>query len=849
MSTFLQDVRYALRQMRHSPGFTLTAVLTLAIGIGATTAIFTLVDSILLKSLPVSDPARLYRIGDTNECCSLTWGEDDWSVYSLPLVRRFAEAAPEFEEVTAFSAGPQMYGVRSSLRDPQSRPMHVEYVEGNYFHLLGIGAFAGRTLLPADDNASAPPAIVISYRTWQQSYGSDPSLIGSTFLMEGHPVTLVGVAPAGFYGDTLRIDPPDFWIPINQELLIDGPDGNIHNNEAQWLYAIGRLKPGASPQGLDVRLTSVLQRWLRYEDQIPATYQSEVGPTIPQKFVKLAPAGSGIATMQASYGASLRILLLVCNAVLLIACANIANLLLVRGTARRGQNAMRMALGATRTRLIRQQLTESITLAVTGGLFGLAIAYLGARAMIALAFHSATFTPISAEPSWPVLGFAFALSLLTGVIFGAVPAWITSHSDPSEALRGANRTTKEQSTLPQKFLVVGQAALSLALLSCAGLLTMSLRNLQQQDFGFHPEDRLIVSMNPPAASTTQERLTALTHELQDRLEQLPGVQSVSLALFSPMSGNNWGELIALPGKSDPKPSIENAASFDRVTSNYLATIGQSIVRGRNFQPSDANGRPIAIVDQAFANRFFPGEDPIGKHFGTDSARYASTFEIVGVARNARYNDSNNPSLPLFYLPFDQHVHYDDAEAESIEQSSHALSNIQLLVHGGPQSLEPQIRQAIGEVDPSLTVVSVRSMRDQVDSNFDQSRMVANLAASFGLIALLLATIGLYGVTAYNVTRRTAEIGVRMALGANRWTIVGMVMRGAFVQVAIGLAVGLPIAITAGHLMASQLFRIRAWNPFVLAGSTAALAACAALASLLPARRAASIQPIKALRTD
>lgn len=849
MSTLLQDVRYALRQMRRSPGFTFTAVLTLAIGIGATTAIFTLMDSILLKSLPVSDPARLYRIGDTNECCEVAWGDDDWSIYSLPLVRRFAEAAPEFQEVTAFSAAPRLYGIRSSLRDQQSRAMHVEYVEGNYFNLFGVGALAGRTLQPSDDTVSAPPAVVMSYHAWQQSYGGDLSLVGSTFLLEGHPVTLVGIAPPGFYGDTLRTDPPEFWIPIHQELLIDGPDGVMHNNNGQWLYAIGRLKPGASVEGLGARLTSVLQRWLRYEDQLPAMYQSETGPTVPQKFIKLTPAGSGIATMQASYGASLRILLLVCAAVLLIACANIANLLLVRGTARRGQNAMRMALGASRTRLIRQQLTEAVTLALTSGLFGLVIAYLGARTMIALAFHSATFTPISAEPSWPVLGFAFAVSLLTGIVFGVIPAWLSSHSEPAEALRGANRSTRDQSTLPQKLLVVGQAAISLALLACAGLLTMSLRNLQHQDFGFHPENRLIVSLNPTAASATQEHLTVLTHEIQERLGQLPGVESVSLALFSPMSGNNWGELIALPGKSDPKPSLENAASFDRVTANYLTTIGQPIVRGRNFQASDANGHPIAIIDQAFADRFFPGENPIGKHFGTDSARYATTFEVVGVARTAKYNGMNAPAFPMFYLPSDQHEHYDDPEAQGVEQSSHFLPNIQLLVHGGPQSLEPQIREAIGEVDPSLTVVSVRAMRQQVESNFDQARMVANLAGGFGLIALLLAAIGLYGVTAYNVTRRTAEIGVRMALGANRSSIVSMVVRGAFLQVAIGLAIGLPIALIAGHTMASQLFEVRSWDPLVLIGSIIALAACAAVASLLPARRAASTQPMKALRME
>jgi predicted permease len=341
----------------------------------------------------------------------------------------------------------------------------------------------------SDDQPSASPVAMISYRTWQQAYGSDPGIVGSTFFVQGQPVTLIGITPPGFFGETLRSDPPDFWLPLQQEILFDGQGAHMSTNQSQWLYAIGRLKPGASVQALPARLTPVLQRWLRDEDEVPAEFKPQVAPTIPQKFIRLAPAGAGVTSLRENYGDSLRILLMVCGTLLLIACANLANLLLARGAARRAQTAVRLALGAARTRLIRQQLTEAVLLAVLGGIAGLGVAYVGARLMVALAFRSATFTPISATPSLPVLGFAFALSLLTGVLFGVVPAWLAARSDPAEALHGAGRGTRAGASLPQKILVVSQAALSLVLLACAGLLTASLRNLESQDFGFDVHNR------------------------------------------------------------------------------------------------------------------------------------------------------------------------------------------------------------------------------------------------------------------------------------------------------------------------------------------------------------------------
>ena len=850
MHTLTQDLRYALRQMRQAPVFTLTAVLTLAIGIGATTAIFTLVHAIMLKSLPVTDPAQLYRIGDTMTCCVDGWEDDDWSLFSYQLYQRLAAAAPEFEETTAFQAAPQIHSIRSTTRDNLARPLRAEFATGNYFHVLGIGAFAGRVFTNADDAPSAPPTAVMSYRTWQQSYGSDPTLIGSTFVIEGQPVTLIGIAPPGFFGETLRDNPPDFWLPLQQEPLYNGQNALMKNFQSHWLYAIGRLRPGASVTGLDARLTPVLQRWLRNEDPIPAELRPQVDPDIPHKYIRLAPAGGGVTRMKEDYGASLRILLSVCAAVLLIACANIANLLLARGTARRMQTAVRIALGASRKRLIRQQLTEAVVLALVGGVLGIAVAYLGARFMLALAFASAKFTPINVTPSWPVLGFAFGLSLLTGILFGVVPAWFASHSDPAEALHGANRSTRERSSLPQKMLVVGQAALSLVLLACAGLLTSSLRNLEHQPLGFAVNNRVNVAINPPLASYTPERLDALYQALEDRLMQLPNVQSVSFALYTPMSGDNWGEMVAVEGRGDPKLDDQNSGSWDRVSRHYFATIGQNVVRGRDFDRSDTSGsRPVAIVNETFARQFFPKEDPIGKHFGMDMARYAKTYEIVGVVRDAKYTDPDHPVKAMWFVPLEQTLHFDEPLMERLEIKSHFMQGIQLQVRGDTSNLESQLRRALADVDPNLTIITVETMEQQVADNFDQQRMVAKLAGTFGIIALLLAAIGLYGVTAYTVARRTSEIGLRMALGANRVSIAGLVLRGAFLQVAIGLLIGVPVAIGAGRLMASSLYQVRSWDLSVLAISIVLLGISAAAASLLPAGRAASTDPVKALRTD
>src|SRR5271170_3647587 len=443
MRTLRQDISYALRQMRLSPVFTLTAMLTLALGIGATTAIFSLIYSVMLKSLPVVDPSSLYRIGAGTDCCVQGGPQDDWGMYSYPLFLRLQAAAPEFEQLAAFQASGARFSVRRGQRDTMAKPLRGEFVTGNYFSTFGIRAFAGRTIAPSDDQASAPPVAMLSYRAWQQQYNSDPSVIGATFIVEGHPFTIAGIAPPGFFGETLRSSPPELWLPLQQEPLVNGGNSLLKQSISAWLRVIGRLKPGASIDGVAPRLTALMRQWMTHDSGWPAEFMPLIIKSIPKQQIRIVPGGAGVGALKADCGDSLRILLTVCCLVLLIACANIANLLLARGAARRAQTSVRLALGASRKRLIRQALTESLLLAVLGGLAGLTVAFAGVKMVVAIAFRHAHYVPISARPSLPVLGFAFLLSLLTGALFGMAPAWLATRADPAEALRGANRSTKD----------------------------------------------------------------------------------------------------------------------------------------------------------------------------------------------------------------------------------------------------------------------------------------------------------------------------------------------------------------------------------------------------------------------
>ena len=853
----LDDLRDALRQLRKAPGFTTTAVITLALGIGATTAIFTLVHKVMLKSLPVAKPGELYRIGDKIRCCNwggYNQGEDgDFSLFSWEMYKNFRANTPEFVELAALQAGNAPLGIRRVGSQAQADTRNGEYVSGNFFKTLGVGPWLGRLMTDADDQEGAPLVAVMSYHIWREKYGSDPSVVGAGYQINGHPFTVIGVAAPGFYGAKLAgYGMPDFWLPLTSELLIDGDTSRLKRPNGNFLDLLGRVRPGTNPKSLEAKLKGELHNWLasHVPDMQPGEKQ-----LWQQQTLHLVPGGAGVAAMRDQYKDGLTLLLVAAGCVLLVACGNLANLMLARGLKDRTQTSVRVALGASWRRLVRKALVECVTLALIGGAIGVAVAYAGTRLILYLAFQIGgpnNYVPIDATPSWPVLFFALGVSILTGVIFGIAPAWMASHADPVEALRGANRSVGGQRSWAQKSLVIGQAAMSLVLLSAAALLGQSLRNLEHQNFGFETQDRYIAWINPQLSNYPPERMEPMFRQIDDRLREIPGVRMVAPALYAPMTGDSWNDGIRVQGRPEPGAKEDTGAGWARVMPNFFETIGSKMVLGRSITDDDtATTRKVAVINEAFAKRFFKNQNPVGQHFGIDKIQYSATYEIVGVARDMRYMtyDYKDPIRPMFWLPEAQSVQYDDPAFRSGELWSHYLYNIVIWAPGNPPGMEERVRKALLSIDPNFVLYGVDPYSKVLSSDFQQENMIATLTTLFGVLGLVLAAVGLYGVMAYTVEQRTSEIGVRMALGADRRDVVRMVLRGAFSQIGIGLALGIPAAIGAGKLMTDQLFGVKPWDPVMLTAATVLLGVAALLASLIPARRAAGVEPMVALRSE
>jgi predicted permease len=510
-----------------------------------------------------------------------------------------------------------------------------------------------------------------------------------------------------------------------------------------------------------------------------------------------------------------------------------------------------VALGSGRAGLVRQMLTESVVLGCLGGVAGLAVAYAGTRAILALAFPESLHSAIDASPSLSVLGFAFLLSLLTGIVFGILPAWVTSHADPAEALRGMNRSAGDRASSPQRLLIVLQTAFSLVLLVGAGLLTKSLENMEHQDFGLETADRYVLHVDPSGAGYGPERLAPLYRALEVQFAAIPGMQNVGLAMYSPLDGNQWDDGVFIPGRPEPGPNDDNDALLDRVSPNFFAAVGQRLAGGRGFHESDmANSNFVAVVNQAFAKKFFPNEDPIGRHFGIYEKEDIGAYEIVGVVANAKYTKPQAEARAMFFQPLAQWQHHlQDPIFVNLETQTHYITSVVMEFHGPQQNLEGAVRRTLASIDPGLAIVSLHSLDSQLAGNFTQERLIARLTVLFGLLALLLTSIGLYGVTSYQTVQRTREIGLRMAFGANRNGVVMLVMRGAYVQVVCGLTLGIPIALMATHLAASQLYLVESYDPWSLLGAVLVLFGAAAAAGFVPARRAACIDPTQALRNQ
>jgi macrolide transport system ATP-binding/permease protein len=619
----------------------------------------------------------------------------------------------------------------------------------------------------------------------------------------------------------------------------------VHEPGMRWLYVIGRLKPGVAMAPLQAKITGLVRQSLA-----PTTaFSGERGKrALAKAHVVLSPGGAGIQDMQDSYASKLKLLMWISGLVLLIACANIANLLLVRGMNRREEMSVRTALGAMRARIVRQLLTESIVLSILSGMVGLIVAYAGTRMLLAMAFPGAQNVTIDARPSAVVLAFAFGISLLTGILFGVAPAWITSNANPADALRSGTRTTTSGASLLQRSLIVLQSALALVLLVGAGMFIQSLNKLRNIDLKLNSTNRYIVHFNPQAAGYSPAQVEALYRIIEERFHAIPGLQKVGISSNTPMEANNTGDGVQIQGQ----PYLNDGASWVRGNAEYFDSVGTHVLMGRGFTNRDTStSLAVAVVNQSFVKRFFkPGENPIGRRFGSPGTQSSGDFEIVGVVEDTAYNSATWKNHHMYFIPMTQRVP-ESARRRPIELDTGLYADAIVIQTDRPlDNIQSIARQTLAAINPNLSVVKFQTFDEQIADRFTQDRMITRLMTLFSILALLLATLGLYGVTAYTVARRTSEIGIRMALGANRGSVVGMIMRGAMIQTVIGLAaIGIPVAWFCVRYIESQLYESKGMSLAVLAVATLTLTTAAAAAGLIPAQRAASTNPSQALRSE
>src|SRR5215467_8608617 len=846
LEQLFQDVRYALRQLKKTPGFTATALLTLALGIGANAAIFTLVDAFVMRKLPVTDPKTLVRLGDTNDCCVNSGSAEngDYSLFSTEIYERLKKYVPEFEQLAAMQAGFAYRPVvaRRDQTQENARSVIGEFVSGNYFETFGLKPAAGRLLTDSDDVKGAPMVAVMSYAAWRRDYGADQTVIGSTFWVNTKAVSLVGIAPEGFFGDRLSTAPPDFYFPIETHTVISNAP-YVHNPDTQWLYMIGRVKPGTQLVPLQEKISGLARNWMKETN----TFATEPDKSLPEKtHVVLTPGGAGIQDLREQYESNLQLLMGASGLILLIACANIANLLLVRGMQRKLEISLRVPLGATRNRVVRQLLTESVVLAGLGGIAGLAVAYLGAQMLLKLAFPGSDAITIDARPSVAVLGFACGLSLLTGILFGLAPAWMASQTDTAGALKGGGRGTTTGASLLQRGLVVLQAALSLVLLVGAGLFAQSLMKLQATDLKLNSKNRYVAHINPQGAGYTPSELEALYRTMEQRFHELAGISKVGICNYTPMEENNWGNGVQVQGQ----PYTDKSASFIKANAEYFDSVGTHVLMGRGIGPHDVSAaQTIAVVNQTFVKDFFPkGENPIGRHFGSPAPPEASgDYEIVGVVEDTVYTTVRWKGHGMYCVPITQRP---PSVKCPIGQDLSLYAGALVLETQWPvNNMEQLTGKTLAEINPNLAVVKFQIFDQQIADRFNHDRLIARLTALFGGLALLLATIGLYGVTAYTVARRTSEIGIRMALGARPVGVIAMVVRGAMGQTVLGLAIGIPGALLCARFAQSQLYEIKSVNVAVMLLAILLLALASLLAGIIPARIAAATEPAQTLRAE
>ncbi len=831
----VQDVRFALRMLRRSPAFTIVAVLCLALGIGANTAIFSVMDALMLRSLPVQHPEQLVLFGEGH----VSGINDDFphnppELFSHPFFEQLRGTSGAFSGIVAMESLAQDVHVRFGGGNSELEPLKVRLVSGNYFTMLGVSAAEGRVLLPEDDRRQGgPPVAVLRYGYWKRRFGQNRSVVGRTFSFNGTALIIIGVAAPEFFG-TVVGTPPDVWVPLAVEARAQADTSDAHGALTQSLWLIGRMKPGATLAAAQASANVQFQQWLHTvagsspsADRIDAMRRAQV---------RLTEASRGISRLRRQFSRPLQILMVLVGLVLLIACVNIANLLLARAEARQREIAVRLAVGASRRRLIGQLLSESLLIAFLGGCLGLLLSIGGAHLLLAMVSADANRIPLDVGPNSGVLLFTFGLSLLTGLLFGTLPALQMTGVDLGPSLKEGMGLAKSQShSRLGQALVAAQVALAVFLIIGAGLFVRTLQELEQTNTGFEKDRVLVMQVDSDSIDVKGPALRNLYRRLEARIQTLPGVEAASFSEVNFGEGH-WRSFVWPEGVARTEANAKNIDG-NHVGQQYFRVLGIPILQGRSFGAQDTlKSTPVAVVNETFARQLFPHESAIGRRFSlTPSDPY--DFEIVGVVKDAKYESVREQPVAAFFVYNEQ------------DSNPDGFSDLVVRAKRRPEALIGSIRQAIRAESSSLVISEVKTLAEKVDRSLREEKLLAGLAGFFGALALLLASIGLYGVIAYSVARRTNEIGIRMALGARPRAIVHGVLSESMMLVLLGLAIGLPAALACGRFVASQLYGVQFTDPWIIGSSAALLLVTALAASFLPARRAALLDPLIALREE
>lgn len=835
MTGLFQDLHYAVRQLRKSPGFTAVAVVTLALGIGANTSIFTVVNGLLLKMLPVRDPRQLVVVGDPTRAGSRSNGTPRTDIFSYPLYKELRDRNSVFTGLCA-AATDHHIEVDAGKGGLPDEKITGRMVSGNYFSVLGLEPAAGRLFSDADDTAEgANPVVVLSYEYWRLKFSLPSAIIGKDVRLNGNPFTIIGVAPPGFDGDIVG-ERMALYVPLSmQPQIIRGRHWRTAANNS-WLSLIGRLKSNITAAQAEANLNIVFQQALKGD--YGAVISADDRSAIHDEHIHVVAGEGGISGLRGDYRIPLLLLMGIVGLVLLIACVNVANLLLARAASRSREVAVRLAIGANPRRLLQQLLTESLVLGLLGGLTGSLLAIWGVRLLVGL-FGSDTSLPLT--PDWRVLAFTITVSLLTGIIFGLVPALQALKVRVTPALKDANRATPEPGSRFTwgKGLIVGQVALSLLVLFAAGLLVRSLQKLMTQNFGYTRDHLVIARLDPTGAGYTPDTMKLLAQSLVARLASAPGVRAATYSTNGLFSGTESAEAIIVPGFNASGPR-DRSALEDYVGPDYFSVVGIPLLAGRGIEAQDTStSTRVAVVNEAMAKHYFAGQDPIGRQFMIDDPDWINKpITIIGVSHDAKDHGSGirEQVKPRFYLAFQQVPDPDQIILEA-------------QVSGAPSGATANVLGQIKGADPRLPISFIQTLDNLITDSVGDQIALAKLSAFFAGLALLLACVGLYGVISYTVASRTREIGLRMALGARRGDVMGLVLGQGMLLVALGLLVGIPLALASTRLLHSFLFGLKSSDPLSLIAVVLLLGMVAAVAGFIPARRAARIDPMVALRYE